>query len=459
LTLPAYLENAAQMRRLERARQKSQVQQLRRMTERDYEFRGNNAAIQTMTDSEILLVGAAGTGKTLGVLTYINGKMWDYPGARALIVRKVRADLAQSTLVTFERDILGSDNPICAGVRRENRMSYQYPNGSEVVVGGMDRPGKVLSAEYDLIYPAEAVQFEFDDWQAFGERNRNFVMPYQQIIGDTNPGPPDHWLKKRCDAGVTKLLNTYHKDNPRYWDGEKWTPQGELYVLGKLAKLSGVRRARYYEGLWAQAEGVIYDEWRDDVHVIDQMPDGWEQWTKFRAADFGYTNPFTCCWFAVDPDGRMYLYREIYHTRRLVEDHAKQIRELSAGEQIAFTVADHDAEDRATLHRHGVQTIAAKKSVSVGIQAVQSRIKIQGDGKPRLFILRSALVEVDEDLLDAKKPTCTREEIAAYSWKDKSKKEEPVKEDDHGMDTMRYAVMAIDTPREVKQSKNPFYGG
>jgi hypothetical protein len=90
---------------------------------------------------------------------------------------------------------------------------------------------------------------------------------------------------------------------------------------------------------------------------------------------------------------------------------------------------------------------------------VQSRIKIQGDGKPRLFILRSALVEVDEDLLDAKKPTCTREEIAAYSWKDKSKKEEPVKEDDHGMDTMRYAVMAIDTPREVKQSKNPFYGG
>lgn len=446
MTLPVYLENAAKLRKLEQARAKSDALRQRRMTERDYEFRGNNAAIQTMTDSEILLVGAAGTGKTLAVLTYINRQMWNYPGARSLIARKVRADLAQSTLVTFERDVLGQDNPICAGVRRENRMSYIYPNGSEVVVGGMDRPGKVLSAEYDLIYPAEGVQFEFNDWQAFGERNRNFVIPYQQIVADTNPGPPDHWLKKRCDAGTTKLLNTYHKDNPRYWDAvnEQWTAQGALYVVGKLANLSGVRRARYFEGLWAQAEGAIYDEWRDDVHVIDRMPDGWEAWKKFRAIDFGFTNPFACHWYAVDPDGRMYLYREIYHTRRLVEDHARQILALSTGEKIAFTVTDHDAEDRATLTRHGITTIAAKKAVSVGIQAVQSRLKVQEDGKPRLFILRSALVEIDDELIDAKKPTCTREEIAGYIWKDKSKKEEPVKEDDHGMDTLRYAAMEID---------------
>ncbi len=46
---------------------------------------------------------------------------------------------------------LATDNPICAGVQRESRHSYKYPNGSEVVVGGMDRPGKILSAEYDLI--------------------------------------------------------------------------------------------------------------------------------------------------------------------------------------------------------------------------------------------------------------------------------------------------------------------
>jgi predicted transcriptional regulator len=40
--------------------------------------------------------------------------------------------------------------------------------------------------------------------------------------------------------------------------------------------------------------------------------------------DFGYTNPFVMQWWAEDPDGRLYLYREIYRTRRLVEDHAKR---------------------------------------------------------------------------------------------------------------------------------------
>ena len=29
--------------------------------------------------------------------------------------------------------------------------------------------------------------------------------------------------------------------------------------------------------------------------------------------DFGYTNPFTCQWWAMDHDGRLYLYREIFH--------------------------------------------------------------------------------------------------------------------------------------------------
>ena len=65
----------------------------------------------------------------------------------------------------------------------------------------MDRPGKILSAEYDVIYAAEAVQFTEQDWETFVMRCRNGVLPFQQVIGDTNPDRPDHWLKKRCDAG------------------------------------------------------------------------------------------------------------------------------------------------------------------------------------------------------------------------------------------------------------------
>src|SRR5574341_380357 len=107
MTLPDYLIKASRALKLEQVRQASRLSHLDAL-----ELRGNNLAIQTMTDPEILLCGAAGTGKTLAILIKIHRAMWRYPGARALIVRKVRSDLAQTTLVTFERDVLGVDNPI-----------------------------------------------------------------------------------------------------------------------------------------------------------------------------------------------------------------------------------------------------------------------------------------------------------------------------------------------------------
>ena len=46
--------------------------------------------------------------------------------------------------------------------------------------------------------------------------------------------------------------------------------------------------------------------------------------------------------------------------------------------------------------------------------------------------------------MEAKKPVCTDQEIDGYVWANKATKEEPVKENDHGMDTMRYAVMRLE---------------
>lgn len=427
-----------------------------------YELRGNNLAVQTMQDEEILLVGAAGTGKTLAILKKLNDIAWTYPGARIGIVRKVRADLAQTTLVTFERDILGLNNPICRGVLRENRMSYRYPNGSEIVIGGMDRPGKVLSGEYHIFYVAEAVELSENDWEFLLMRlGRDGVVPFSQLIADTNPSHPEHWLKKRCDAGRCNLLNTFHKDNPAYWDERlgDWTAAGRSYVLGKLERLTGIRRARFLEGKWVIADGVVYEDWRESVHVIDRF-DIPADWRRFRVVDFGYTHAFVCQWWAEDPDGRLYRYREIYKTRRLVEDHAEDIKRLSDGESIAFTVADHDAEGRATLERRGIRTVAAKKDVLTGIQAVQSRLRVQEDGKPRIFFLRDSLVERDLELEEDKLPMCTEQEFPAYVWSNKATKEQPVKEGDHGLDCTRYGVMALETrPQKARyRAKNPIFG-
>ena len=141
---------------------------------------------------------------------------------------------------------------------------------------------------------------------------------------------------------------------------------------------------------------------------------------------------------------------------RLVEDHAKQIRQNMRTrhgpepEPVAV-ICDHDAEDRATLERHlGLSTVPALKTVSEGIQAVAERLRLRGDGKPGLYICRDALIERDPVLADEHKPLCAQDEILEYTWDDRlqpgtaTPRETPRKENDHGMDAMRYLVAQID---------------
>jgi PBSX family phage terminase large subunit len=367
---------------------------------------------------------------------------------RGLIVRKTRESLTESALVTFEEKVLPEGSSIALGPQRRLRQAYHYPNGSEIVIGGMDKPSKVMSTEFDFIYPQEAIELSEHDWESLTTRLRNGVMPYQQIVGDTNPDAPTHWLKRRADRGATVFLESRHEDNPVLWDGRRadWTEIGSVYIE-KLDALTGARKPRLRFGKWVQAEGVVYEGWDRAVHLIDRF-DIPASWRRVRSTDFGFTNPYVMQWYAIDPDGRMYLYREIYHTGRTVADHAKQIKELSSGERFEATVADHDAEDRATLHQNGIATIPAHKAITPGIQAVAERLRIAGDGRPRLYIFNDALVERDPSLIESKKPCCTAEEFDAYSWPKgqdgKAVKEIPVDKDNHGMDAMRYEVAYLD---------------
>jgi PBSX family phage terminase large subunit len=413
------------------------------------ELRGNNLAIQSMDDPEIVLVGAAGTGKSVSNLYKLHRLALENPGLRGLIVRKTRADLWQSTLVSYERMILGEDNPICSGVKREYRRSYRYPNGSEIAVAGMNKPGQALSAEYDIIVAAETVQFELSDWELLMSRLRSGIIKYAQIIGDTNPDKPTHWLKQRGDSGTLKLLPTFHKDNPAYWSLElnDWTDAGRRYVLGMLHNLTGVRRRYYLLGEWALSEGMVYEGFDNNIHVINpfSIPNTWR---RIRSIDFGFTNPFSCSWWAIDRDDRMYCYRQIYYTQRRVDEHAEKINQLTGEERIEVTVADHDAEGRATLLNYGIATVPAYKKISDGIQEVQRRLlttpDAQGVLKPSIAWFNDALVEIDPLLEKRKAPLWTVDEIYGYTWhKDqngKANKEIPVDEDNHGCDETRYAA-------------------
>jgi phage terminase large subunit len=429
-----------------------------------YEPRGAARELFKTRDSEVVMSGPAGTGKSLACLFRLHLAALHNPGIRCLIVRKTAVSLGASTLVTFEekvaRDALRSRIVTWFGGSMREPPCYRYSNGARIVVGGMDKPEKVLSTEYDLIFADEATELTVTDWETLGTRLRNGKLGWQQQIAATNPAQPTHWIKQRAAQGRMRMLTSLHRDNPAYvrTDGTL-TPAGRDY-MAKLDALTGVRRLRLRDGIWAAADGLIYEGFDPAVHVVDAQPIP-PEWPRWWSIDFGFTNPLTCQFWAEDADGRLWLYREIYRTRRLVEDHARDILALVTDDHGAWTeprpravICDHDAEDRATLERHlGMSTAAAKKGVKSGIQAVQGRLKLAGDGRPRLFLMRGALVERDKALAAAKKPCCAEEEVTGYVWAVKpggELKEEPVKKDDHGMDAMRYMVAARDTGSEPR---------
>lgn len=416
------------------------------------------AALQLLKckDGEVMLDGPAGTGKSRSSLEKLNALAEKYPGSRHAIVRKTRASITETALVTFEQHV----KPRCdtANQQRRVRQSYVYPNGSEIVVAGLDNPVKLMSSEFDTIYVMEATEATLNDWEFLTTRLRNGNMPYQQLFGDCNPGPPSHWLNRRMQAGLTTRLLSRHTDNPRlYTAAAQVTPFGASY-LGRLDKLTGPRRERLLFGKWAAAEGMIYDGWREEIHHVQrfQIP---ADWRRFLSIDFGFIHPFVCGWWAISPDGALYLYREIYMTRRTVYEHAQTIKAHSTGEWYEAIVTDHDAEDRATLEQElGQKTTPADKRVLSGIQAVQERLSPLEGLKPRLYIMRDCLIERDPALIDsntglANGPTQTAEEFDGYVWakgaNGETLKEKPVKENDDGLDALRYAVMYTDAHEQM----------
>lgn len=409
-----------------------------------YEPRGGAKELFYCKADEILIEGPAGTGKSRAVLEKLLACGMKYDNIRILIMRKTRASMTESVLVTFEEKVLpGVLEHVKQGADRAHRKRYTLPNGSTIVIGGMDKADKIMSTEYDIIATFETHEFIEDEIEKLTTRLRNGVMPYQQLICDTNPAGPRHFLNLRCNRGQMTRILSRHEDNPSVTES----------YLNKLRGLTGARRARLYEGKWADQEGLVYN-YDAAVHSINrfEIP---KDWIRFRVIDFGYTNPFVCQWWAQDPDKNIYRYREIYFTGRLVSDHAKIIKQFP--EAIKLTIADHDAEDRATLHSLGIYTVAAKKAITTGIQAVEQKMKVKANGKPGVFFLRDSLIERDQKLVDDKKPCCTEEEFDSYAWpkgqNGKELKESPVKIDDHGMDCLKYICAELDQATILKSSK------
>ncbi len=403
-----------------------------------YELRGGNGQLFTSTEQEVMCSGPAETGKTVAAVLKAHAICDQVPGAQGAIVRKAYNSLTGSVIRTYERIIQPESRGITIyGGNKPER--FIYPNGSVIWMGGMDNASRVLSSERDFIYVNQAEELTLDDWETLVTRctGRGSVVKHAQLFGDCNPAGSLHWIRKR---EALRLLTTRHTDNPSLY-----TVTGELTEQGRrsmaaLNALTGIRRKRLLEGIWATAEGAVYDMFNPSVHVCVRSVTEMMRW--FLAMDEGYTNPAVILLIGEDSDGRHHCFREFYRSGVLQAEVVQQAKvrfmnpagwamtqpgetppQLTA--RCSKAAVDESAAGLiADLNNAGVSSAGAKGRVLDGINYVQNRLKIQGDGRPRFTIDPSCINLVNE--------------MESYVWR--PEKDVPLKENDHACDAYRYLL-------------------
>ncbi len=372
------------------------------------------------------------------------------------------------------------------------------PVMSEIYYEGLDSKGsrsqdglprRVSGMQFGTIFIDEATETTESDYvQLLGrlrfsgreQAGQKFTVPFRQIMVATNPASPDHYLYDRFLSEDTpdnaRAFKMRAEDNPG-------VPQD--YVDDMKQNYSGVYYERYVEGEWVGTDAAVYDEFdrRRFVVGLEELRAmsgvGWSQspignsrlitppesWSVYRVMDFGYPSPTVCLWLAESPevdeqDNRLYVvFREAYKPETLIEEMAEQyIEPFSQDVTVEQTFADPaQADSREALERRGIPTKSANKDVWNGIQEVKAQMSTElepfgaQDETPEsadppvvpgvLFYEDSLLHEPDAGLADNNKPTRTIEEIAGYEWRDGQ--DEPVKEDDHGLDCLRYGIYTL----------------
>ena len=385
-----------------------------------YRPRGACEALIYSHDREAIVCGGAETGKTTAACWKAHLICSKYPKAQGAIIRKTYKSVHGSCCQTFERVITGFPVERYGGERVER---YMYANGSTVWVGGMDNADKVLSSERDFIYVNQAEELALDDWEKLTTRTtgRGAVIPFPQTFGDCNPSGSRHWIRERARAGKLMLLASVHKDNPTLYDeAGNLTEQGRR-TMATLEGLTGVRRQRLLLGQWATAEGAVYDMFNAAVHVRERPAVDFKTW--YLAMDEGYSNPAVILAVGEDADGRWHVTREFYERGRLQGEIVALARQWFAELGCDIAAVDEAAAGLiADLQNNGIRAVGGKGRVLDGIQAIQNRLRVAGDGKPRLTVAPSCMSLINE--------------FESYVWK--PEKDVPEKENDHALDALRY---------------------
>ena len=268
-------------------------------------------------------------------------------------------------------------------------------------------------------------------------------MPEAKLFGTTNPDSPNHWLKSEYldRSQELDLMEMRFTSN----DNEFLDPE---YVRQLKREYTGVFYERFILGNWVIAEGLVYSMFSEKEHVVHVLPECCAHPEKgqgeyYISVDYGTKNPFSAGLWCVSGGGATRIAEYYYDGRkskkpRTDEEHYAALEKLIRHEvwnsgrrtvesyPIQCVVIDPSAASMIEcIRRHGSFSVrAAKNDVIPGIGITGS-------------LLAAGKLKIHADCKD-----CIRE-FGIYSWDEKAKGDQVIKENDHAMDDTRYFCYTI----------------
>lgn len=239
-----------------------------------------------------------------------------------------------------------------------------------------------------------------------------------RILIDTNPDQPEHWLKVNfIDKADGKVIQAYH------YELDDNTFLSERYRENiKASTPSGMFTDRDIKGLWVSAEGIVYKDFRKDVHYINSSKLKGINFVKyFAGVDWGYEHFGSVVVIGQDDKDNLYLLKEYSKQYEEIDYWVNVGKEIkSKYGNITFYCDSARPEHVARYKKEGLRAKNADKAVLSGIESVAKRFKTK-----TLFVV--------EDQVDLFK-----KEIFMYAWNKKTG--EPIKLWDDVLDALRYAI-------------------
>lgn len=315
------------------------------------------------------------------------------------------------------------------------------PTGQRIIFKGANNPQSITSITVskgviDTIWLEEAFQIQTE--QTFNMIDMSFrgKMPkgYKiRVILTFNPWLSTSWLRYRFfdkqDSNVYATTTTY-KCN-------KWLSADDIRLFEDMERDNPQRFEVEGKGNWGVLSGLVYSNW----HIEDfdhKLVNG----VYCYGGDFGYVNSYTALvQIKVDTNNkRLYICKEVMYAREVVNP------------DIAQAIKNNNMQNE-----HWIFDCAEQKSIAelkrLGIRNAKPCAK----GKDSVMFGINTL----KDYTIIVHPECQNviNELQSYMWKQDAngiQLNEPIKEYDHMMDAIRYAIQHVQKGQTQVLSKNIF---